>query len=429
MSNQTQAAVGAVSTTKSNFGSRGWLIILISLLSILLQSTIINDSLNITIPAFAEHFGWNINVLYMFSTISAWIAVAGAAFWGFVSHKKSAKLVWVGSLALIAASCFAWAHVGTTGAYFAVIAVASVAGQGFAYIGNFNIISNWFPRKKGLAMGWVTIGFPLSASITVPLVNGLLKSGGLARVYTFYGIAAAMLCVLAFLILKDYPEEAGCCADNDASLSKEEAQAKLREGLEYMKSSPWTVGRLLKTPQVWNITFFFGVLQLLSLGIMTNFIPRGLQAGYPMNELTIMLPIAGLIACFGSYFCGWLDGKFGTKKATMWTLAVAVVSITLNLIPTRITMYASLPFLGFMLGGAANYIVSITNTIWGRYDFPLAYKVILPLTSIVGACGVAIVGILGNTFNYATAYAVLGVLALISIYGVSRLNDTLVGKN
>ena len=29
-----------------------------------------------------------------------------------------------------------------------------------------------------------------------------------------------------------------------------------------------------------------------------------------------------------------------------------------------------------MLGGAANYLVSLTNTIWGRYDFPMAYKVL-----------------------------------------------------
>ena len=43
-----------------------------------------------------------------------------------------------------------------------------------------NIMSNWFPRKKGIAMGWVTIGFPLSATVSVPVLSGILKESGLS---------------------------------------------------------------------------------------------------------------------------------------------------------------------------------------------------------------------------------------------------------
>ena len=97
--------------------------------------------------------------------------------------------------------------------------VASIAGQGFNYIGNYSIISNWFSRKKGLAMGWVTIGFPMSAMISVPLVSGIMPGGGLEGVYMFYAGFAVVLLVLVFAFITNYPEQAGRFPDNDKSLS------------------------------------------------------------------------------------------------------------------------------------------------------------------------------------------------------------------
>ena len=186
------------SLSRSNFGGRGWIVIILALLSVLLQSTIINDSLNVTIPAFSKTYAWDIRLLYIFSTVAAWISVIGAAFWGALAHKKSPRLVWLIALALVAVTCVAWSQTKTIWIYFVVLMVASIAGQGFNYIGNYSIISNWFPRKKGLAMGWVTIGFPLSAMISVPLVSGIMSGGGLEGVYMFYAGFAVVLFVLVF---------------------------------------------------------------------------------------------------------------------------------------------------------------------------------------------------------------------------------------
>lgn len=423
-----KAKTGELSLTRSNFGFKGWIVIVLSFLCILLQSSVINDSLNITIGAFAEQKGWNPNTLYLFSTVTAWIAVVGAAMWGFVSQKLNVRFTWALSLAVTAAACFFWGRANSSTVYFICLAVASVGGMAFAYIANLNVISNWFPKKKGLAMGYVTIGFPLSASITTPLVSGLLGSGGLARVYLFYAIAAAVLCVLVLALIRDYPEQAGAYPDNDRKFSKEENRRLLEEGLKYMKTSEWTPKKLLKTGRVWAIAFSLGVMELLSLGIMTNFMPRCLQSGYEQAEIIRMLAIAGIVACVGSVGCGLLDAKVGPKKAIIITFAVGIIAILLNITSIRPLMYVSLVFLGFMLGGAANYLVSLTNTIWGRFDFPMAYKVLKPMVAIVGALGVSLVGVLGHTFSYVVAYAVLAALALAALLVILRTDDSMLGR-
>lgn len=431
MTNQTQEK--DISLVSPNFGVKGWGILILTFLCIFLDSSLINDSLNVVIDVFAGQHQWNSNMLYGFSTVTAWIAVAGAALWGLLSSKISIRWSWAVSLLITGVACLFWGRASSPAVYFICLAVSAVGGMGFCYICSLNVISNWFPRKKGMAMGWVTIGFPLSAAVTSQLVGNLVAKGGLPQVYTVYAIASFVLCVLVAIFVRDYPEQAGAYPDNNHKFDNEAAKKELAEGLEYMKNSPWTVKKLFSTGKVWMIAIALGIMELLSLGIMTNFVPRMVQAGYvqdggPAPIIFMMLGIAGILACIGSVGCGILDAKLGPKKAIQITMVVAVIAIVLNLIPTTATKFASLPFLAIMLGGAANYLVSLTNTIWGRYDFPMAYKVLKPMVAAIGALGVSIVGILGRTFSYGVSYAVLAVLTVIALILISQVDDSMIGR-
>lgn len=431
MTNQTQEK--DISLVSPNFGIKGWGILILTFLCIFLDSSLINDSLNVVIDVFAGQHQWNSNMLYGFSTVTAWIAVAGAALWGLLSSKISIRWSWAVSLLITGVACLFWGRASSPAVYFICLAVSAVGGMGFCYICSLNVISNWFPRKKGMAMGWVTIGFPLSAAVTSQLVGNLVSKGGLPQVYTVYAIASFVLCVLVAVFVRDYPEQAGAYPDNNHKFDNEAAKKELQEGLEYMKNSPWTVKKLFSTGKVWMIAIALGIMELLSLGIMTNFVPRMIQAGYvqdggPAPIIFMMLGIAGILACVGSVGCGILDAKLGPKKAIQITMVVAIIAIVLNLIPTTATKFASLPFLAIMLGGAANYLVSLTNTIWGRYDFPMAYKVLKPMVAAIGALGVSIVGILGRTFSYGVSYAVLAVLTVIALILISQVDDATIGR-
>jgi MFS family permease len=424
-----------ISLISANFGVKGWGILILTFLCIFLDSSLINDSLNVVIDVFAGIHGWNSNLLYGFSTITAWIAVAGAALWGVLSSKISIRWSWAISLLITGIACLFWGNASSPAVYFICLAVSAVGGMGFCYICSLNVVSNWFPRKKGIAMGWVTIGFPLSAAVTSQLVGNIAANGGLTQIYTIYAVASFVLCILVAIFVRDYPEQAGAYPDNNHKFDNEEARKELALGLEYMKNSPWTVKKLLASGKVWVIGLSLGIMELLSLGIMTNFVPRMMQAGFvdenggPASIIYMMLGIAGVLACFGSVGCGILDAKLGPKKAIQITLSVAIIAIVLNLIPTTATKFASLPFLAIMLGGAANYLVSLTNTIWGRYDFPMAYKVLKPMVAAVGALGVSIVGIIGRSASYGVAYAVLAVLTVIALGMITTVDDRLIGRN
>ncbi len=422
-----------------DFGVKGWIVMIITFFCILLDSSLINDSLNIVVDAFAGQNDWSSSLLLSFSTITAWIAVAGAVMWGVLSNKISIRWAWFISLVITGVACLFWGSASSPAVYFLCLAVSSVGGMGFCYICSMNVISNWFPKRKGMVMGWITIGFPLSAAITSGLVGQLIGQGGLPKVYHTYAIMAFILAVLVAICVRDYPEQLGAYPDNNKALGSEEAKKELEQGLIYMKTSSWTPKKLLSTGKVWVIGISLGIMELYSLGVMTNFVPRMMQAGYvsvgsdgtvsPAPIIFVMLAVAGIMACFGSVACGIMDSKLGTKKAIQITMAVAIAALILNLIPTTVTKFISLPFLAVMLGGAANYLVSLTNTIWGRYDFPAAYKILKPMVASVGALGVSVVGIIGRNSSYAIAYVVLAILTTIALIMISTVDDTLIGRN
>ena len=435
-------------STAKGFGKKGWVILILTFFSILMNAMIIYDSLNVTLLP-QTGLGWparlglqNPSILYVFSTIAAWISVPGAIVFGWLCGKKSCKFSWGLALILNAVVCFLWTFAAASPVYLIMLCLANICGMGFNYIASLNVVSNWYPTKKGLAMGVVTIGFPLSATIATPLCTALLMNIGLNGIYYMFSIICLILGLLVFVLVKDYPEQAGAYPDNDKSFDRELSDKLLAEGLEYQKTSVWQPKKFLQTPNVWRIIFPLGVMELFSLGVMSNFVPRMAQIGFVnVNDVTPMLACAGLVACVGSYLCGVMDQKLGTKKAIIITFIFGIVSLALNVIGGFITtsrvgdagyilIFIGQPFMGIMLGGAANYLVSLISTIWGRYDFDNGYRVMKPAVAIIGALGITICGALGNApgVGYAYAYMLICALCIAAVIIASRIDDAYVGK-
>ena len=60
-------------------------------------------------------------MLYGFSTITAWIAVAGAALWGVLSSKISIRWSWAISLLITGIACLFWGHAASPAVYFVYV--------------------------------------------------------------------------------------------------------------------------------------------------------------------------------------------------------------------------------------------------------------------------------------------------------------------
>ena len=394
-----------------NLGKKGWFIILLSFLSIYINSAMTSDSLNVTIAAFAER-GLNASILYSLSTVATVCAVIGSMIFGKVMQMKTVRMVWGISMLITVPFAILWGNAHSIAVYTIAYLVCYVATTLSATLFGYQIIANWYPKKRGLAMGLITAGYPLSAATTSAIGSMLITKGGLNSFYLFMAIFAGIVGIIVLAYVRDFPEEKGAYPDNNDAFDFETAKKEHEANLQYMATSKWTIKKVLVTGRMWQLWFSIDILGFLAMGIMSNFVNKFLEYQYQIPEILMMLAIAGIIAVPGSVFVGWLDLKIGTKKACIITYLLGIFAIAFNLTHVHVLHYISLPILALMLGGASNFLVSCTSAIWGRYDFQNAFRVIQPLNSIMTGIGITVVGVVGTKINYTASYITLLVMAI-----------------
>ena len=404
-----------------NMGLNGWIVVLCSFLTTFCYTALAGDSLNVTISVFGA-MGMNTNVLYMMSTFGTILGVILTMVFGKVATKRKIKNCW-GILVLIAcAATITWAFVHTTAMYCVVYLICfacTVTSSGFLASA---LMTNWFPRTRGVAIGISTVAYPLSAAITTTICAGFLQNAlGIKGYYLMMGLILLIVGILVLAVLKDNPEDKGCYPDNDKSADFEQLKREHAEALEYQKHSKWKVGKVVKTGRFWHAVVALVMGAFTCQGIMANFVNKFMESGYELTEILGMLTIAGLCAIPLSIFIGWLDIKIGTKKTGVIVNSFAVLGLICLLIPSHVLNYVGLPIMAVLLGGSNNLGISVYTTIWGRYDFKNIYRVHMPIMNLMLGLGISVVGVIGTNLNYEIAYVVLLILQVISLIAMITL--------
>lgn len=404
-----------------NLGAKGFVVVILAFLSCYLYSALTSDSLNVTVNVFGA-MGLNVNVIYLLSSVATICGIVGSILFGKISAGRL-RITWAAAMILTGVFALVWSRAagaaisGNPGLGLILYAIGYLACYTLVLVSamlmSFNVMANWFPRKRGVALGIATAGFPLSAATTTAVCANFAANIGMF--YIVYGVIAIVIGIVIFLFVRDYPEEKGAYPDNDKDFDFEAAKKEHLASLEYLKTSKWTIGKLLKTGRIWQIWIGICITGFLSMGIMANFMNKFIEQGYVEGQIFGMLAIVGIVAIPGSVFVGWLDVKIGTKGAAIVVGLLAVAAVALNIPNIMPLHYISLPLLAVMLGGSSNMMTSVTAAIWGRYDFQNAFRVIQPLNAIMTGIGITVVGIVGKNINYLAAYKVMLGMAVVAL--------------
>ena len=415
------------SNTKSNFGSKGWLMIFFAGVMFYFFAAFVTDGLNVIVSNFSAQHGLDPAYILGLATPASWAGLLGAVVWAWFVDRFGTRVGMLVTGLLGGISYMLYGVVSTGMGFFVVTALANFMAQGFSATVAYNLMANWFPVKKGLALGWATMGQNLASATFVPLFLVLMRYFMLNGTFFAIGIIFIVLSLLGAFLIRNTPEELGCTPDN-GSFTQEEIEANLKELREYQ--SPWTPKKLLTNKQIWLMSLVFGVYMLVTAGLVSQLIPRLTSCGWSEAKATGMMTVAAILGLFGSYATGWLDQKIGTKRATVVYGAWYLVALILCALPANdFTLYGSIFFTGIGIGGVGNLYPSLAATIFGRFDFVRAMGVLNPITAIIRSFAFIILSFgLTNLGGYSGAYAIIAVLDLIAILLATRVDDTCVGK-
>ena len=414
-------------SVNSNFGARGWSIVGFALIMYYNFAAWTADGLNIIVQSFVDLHGWDFATLLAFSTPAGWLGVIGSLAIAELINRKGAKIVAIVGLVLLGVTLIWFGRVTTYVEYAIGLTLLNFLATGVCFNVPGTLLNTWFPRKKGLALGWATMGMSLCTATLVPIMVFLFHHLGIQNGYAACGVWLIFIGLVAIVWVRNTPEEIGLFPDNEP-LTRAQLAANLAE-LENYKS-PFTIPVLLRDKDMWLISLGYGVLWLVDIGVVSQLVPRLISVGYDQSTAIWMFTTAAFFCALFSYVWGWLDVRFGTRRTSIvYAFFFAVTHACLLVRGSDVFTYFTLLLVGMSIAGIKELATSQVGSVYGRYDFAAANRVISTIACLFRVCCFAVIAAsLKWTGDYDGAYMFFILLDFIGAALIFFITDTCKGK-
>ena len=383
--------------TNSKFGPWGWSMILYAFLLYYFWAGLSVDALNVYPEAFAALHGWDPNVLLGFATPAGIIGVLGGIVFGRLIMKTGARNL--SAVTLI-----------VTGLIYILFGRVSSPTMFLVCLTLFTFMAN--------AFGLIVTSTPFCTATFVAIISGLFGRFGIPNACAIVGVVVIVFGGASFLWVKNYPHDVGAYPDN---IRDEGVDLKAQAEAVHHYKSPFTLGKLLRDKDMWCMALGFGLLWMVTVGIVSQFVPRMISVGNSQPAALMMLTAAAVVGLFGSYFWGWLDQKVGTKPASVVYSASYIIALLLLIFAKLpIFTYIAIVFVGLGIGGLLNLMPSMVISVYGKYDFTAANSLVSPIASLLQKFAFLIMAVLLGVSggDYALPY---GVFIVIDVIGAALL--------
>jgi MFS family permease len=222
-----------------------------------------------------------------------------------------------------------------------------------AWLPNSLIITNWFVRRRGMAVGIVMCGAGVATLIFIPLTQFLIDWVGWRGAFLATGLlSVATIAPLNAVFQRSRPEEMGLRPDGvdpESATQRTQSKPKIQE--------QWKVTHALKTGSFWMMGIAFLFNPFVTFTLTLHQVALVVEQGFSPAAVTTTLGFIGIFAMLGRTSAGTLSDRIGREPA--YTLFMAFTSLGILslffLSPQKTWMllaYVVLGGLGQGVGGA-----------------------------------------------------------------------------
>lgn len=285
------------------------------------------------------------------------------------------------------------------------------------------MVTNWFARRRSLAMGIFLTAGGLGGFIAAPGIRSLMEATGTYR-SGWWAMAASALAagVIGLLFARERPEDMGLEPDGGTGAELVGGAAP-RPARVYQTDREWEVGAALRTTTFWLIVVassIFGLgLQIVNSQLVTHLDGLGVSATVAASALGTMALVSALSRLVG--------GPVGDRVEPRVLLGVGLVgelvgSLLLIGASSSGVIYSAVVVFGVGYGIAYVAVPSLIANYFGRTSYTQLYGIRLPISTVVGAIGPYVAGVVFDStgtyrfvfIGYALIAAVAALLAFIA---------------
>jgi len=278
----------------------------------------------------------------------------------------------------------------------------AVIGGGMAAAGlvpTTAVVSNWFKKRRGTAIGIMAAGIGAGGLTLAPLVGGyLIPNFGWRASYLAMALLTWILIPFTFLVIKTKPADMGLYPDGiDAS----EAVAGTEVSLS--ASRGLTLRMALATSTFWLIAVSFLLHLFSQMGTVQSQVPHLEDIGFSAATAATTLGGIGLGSLIGKFGFGWLCDRIQAKYACSIGigLQLAGIIVLMNIGPASslATIWLYVILFGLGVGGWLPTLSMLISTNFGLASYGAIFGFVTLIREIGTATGPLMAGYMYDAMN------------------------------
>jgi MFS family permease len=373
----------------------GWRVVAVSMLGMSTNpGPFVFASFGLFMLAFQREFGWgrgDMSLALTGLTISCAVALPIV---GRIIDRVGARRIQLASMAMLALLLAAIPLLVTEIWHLTVLLIVlgalTAAANGVAFM---HVVSAWFYRKRGLAIGLVMAGTGLGYAYVPVLVRYVIDAySWRAAYFVLAGIIAFIVMPLVYVWMRESPSELGLRPDGDPPDAVPPAATSRDVGLD--------LAQILRRREFWVLVSVLIVLSFALHGLLAHLVPMLVDRGMTAKAAATVAAVVGITVMLARVFVGHLMDRFFAPRVaiTFFVLsAVGLVAFATGAVDALAFVAAIL--VGLSLGAEVDMVAYLAGRYFGLKAFGTTFGLLF---------GAVLVGITLGPVAFGYTYESLG---------------------
>ncbi len=306
----------------------GWWIVLAAFGTLFVGAGIGFFTFPVFIRVIAEDMHWSRGSLSNAGAISALAAGFMTPVIGYAIDRYGSRTVMIPGAILLSVSFVLLSRITAVYQLYLLFLASGIGMAATTILPCQTLISRWFDKKRGRAMGIITVANAVGGVVWMNVAEFLITTRGWRNAYEILGVAIAAISLpLIWLIVRSSPAEMGLEVEGAPDISSESQTPESESPQAGREEAGYTMREALGTTSFWLIFCAIFFVMFASSGFTLHVIASLIDSGMSRPMATRVWTINLGISIAGRFLFGYLSERY--QKRYMAAAANIFRSISL----------------------------------------------------------------------------------------------------
>ena len=286
------------------------------------------------------------------------------------------------------------------------------------------LVSRWFIRRRGLALGLTATGSSLGGFLVPPLMTWLFLEWDWRTGLQVGACICFAVIPIFFWLLRNEPADLGLSGEpNEASANSSEHTAETISA----DAGDWGIPQLLRSQIFWLQMIVSGSLLAVTLGMLANLSLHAKDLGVTGQSTAVLYSIIAICSFSGKALTGYLMDRFGIQRCGYLICAFLSSGLMILLsVQNYNGLVAGAFVMGLGYGGVVPLWTNMPARAFGAGSVGRALGVMNPLHIPITATSAPLAGYISDTTgSYDGVFWMYGTCCAVAAIGLTIMGSVL----